>query len=355
MQYNETNMKIFFRNFCDCLLENDDKIRQERIKLNALFCFSDSYGYFKYLDKNKKNYIDISDISLFLLLNKIRFTKPLLYNVFKKYDKDGDSSWNFSEYSNFINKDININCNCFNNLCQKESNIQNYEKELAKLFELEMNYLKYIGIKIKALKELINNKIINTKDIFILIKQNKDKKYIDVNSLMSFLNNGEYHLQKEKAYKLINIISNGKNFVTERNLDNILKYDQYINDLELIYPPFYNNFDYKNIPSFEKYKNEFPLNDFGITNFSVQNISQENKLKDKLYEENKNREYNLNEIKNIIINDNIDYEYYNKYFKTSFDCRENNFVENPLIKSNNSMSQTENIYSNYLNEFSFRK
>ncbi len=54
MQNNETNIKLFFRNFCDFLLDNDNKLKEQRIKLNALFCFTDSYGYFKFLDKNKK-------------------------------------------------------------------------------------------------------------------------------------------------------------------------------------------------------------------------------------------------------------------------------------------------------------
>ena len=285
MQYNEINIKIFFRSLCDCILENDNKIKQQRIKLNALFCFSDSSGYFKYLDKNKKNYIDLSDISLFLSINKIKFTKPVIKNIFNRYDKDGDSCWNFSEYLNFINKDIKSNYN-INNLCQKESNIQNYEKELSKLFELEINYIKFLGIKIKALKELINDKIINTKNILRMIKQNNDKDIIDVNSLILFLNDGKYQIDKEKAYKLIQIISNGRNFLTEKNLDNLFKYDKYINDSELIYPKFYKNFDYKNIESFQKYKNEFPLNDFGITNYSVYNISKDDRIKDKLLEEN---------------------------------------------------------------------
>ena len=354
MQYNESNIKIFFQNFCNFILEYNTKINLERIKLNALFCFSDSYGYFKYLDKNKKNYIDISDISLFLSITKIKYTKPLLNNIFKKYDKDGDSCWNFSEYLNFINKDINPNCN-INNLCQKEFNIQNYEKELAKLFELEINYIKYIGIKIRALKELVNDKSINTKKIFEIIKQNKDNDNINSNSLILFLNDGKYHLDKEKANKLILIMTNGKNFLTQRNLDNILKYDKFINDSELIYPKNYNKFDYKSSPSFQKYKGEFPLNDFGITNFSVHNISQDNKIKDKLIEDNKNNAYNLREIQNIIINDKIENEYNPQYFKTSFNNMENNCRENQLIISNNSMSQNDNIHSFTLNEFSFRK
>ena len=315
MQYYENNIKIFFRSFCDCVLENDNKISQQRMKLNVLYCFSDSSGYFKYLDKNKKNYIDISDISLFLSINKTKFTKPILKNILNRYDKDGDSCWNLSEYLNFINKDINSHSN-INNLCEKESNIQNYEKELSKLFELEINYLKYLGIKIKALKELINENIINTKNIFNLIKQNNDKENIDVNSIILFLNDGKFQLDKEKAYKLIQIISNGRNFLTEKNLDNIFKYDKYINDSELIYPKFYKNFDYKNIETFRKYKTEFPLNDFGITNHSVYNTSNDNKIKDKFQEGNEKRIYPSMEIPNIIINNKLDNEYEKKFFET---------------------------------------
>ena len=355
MQNNETNIKLFFRNFCDFLLDNDNKLKEQRIKLNALFCFTDSYGYFKFLDKNKKNYIDISDISLFLSIYKIKYNKSLLNNIFKKYDKDGDLCWNSLEYLNFINKDINYQCN--NNLCPKEYNIQNYEKELAKLFELEINSLKYIGIKIKALKELINEKVINTKKIFNIIKKNKDQKNIDANLLMIFLNEGNYYLPKEKAYKLISIISNGKDFITEKLLDNIFKYDKYINDTELIYPKCYKNFDYKSNKSFQKYKNQFPLNDFGITNYSVLNIPIEDKIKDKLNGMNNNNIYNFKDIQNNIINDSGDNEYNDNYFKTSIQINENIYKENPLLISNNSMSQKEleNIYSYTLNDFSFRK
>lgn len=354
MSYNENNIKIFLRSFCDCLLENDIKIKQQRIKLNAHFCFPDSYGYFKYLDKNKKNYIDKSDISLFLSINKIKFSKQIFNNVFNRYDKDGDSSWNFSEYLNFINKDLNSNFNN-NNLCPKEYNIQNYEKELAKLFELEINYIKYIGIKVKALKELINDKNINTRKIFNLINKNNDKAFIDVNSLILFINDGEYHLDKEKAYKIILIISDGKNVLTEKNLDNIFKYDRFVIDSELVYPKIYKHFDYKNAVSLQKYKNEFPLNDFGITYYSVYNIPNDIKIKDKFCEENEKRNYNFNEIQNIIINNNIADEYNKKFFETNIILNDNNLKDNPLLISNNSNSQKENLYSFTLNEFSFRK
>jgi len=279
-EYNESNIKIFFRNFCDCLLENDNKLKEERIKLNSLFCFSNSYGFFNYLDKNKKNYIDFSDIALFLSVNNIKFTKFLLNTIFKKYDKDGDSSWNFSEYLNFINKNINSNCNTnIYNLCKTESNIQNYEKQLAKLFESEIHNIKYIGIKIKALKELINDKVINTKKIFNLIKKNKDKTNIDANSLKLFLDDNFYHIEKERANKLILIMSNGKSSLSEKQLDNLFKYDKYLDESELIYPKYYWDYNYKSFSPFNKYE-EFPLNDFGVTYYSAKNILNKNEIKD---------------------------------------------------------------------------
>ena len=294
MKYNENNIKIFFRNFSDSLLSNENKEKQQRIRLSTLLCFSDSYGYFKYLDKNKKNYIDISDISVFLSLNKIKCTKPLLNNIFKKYDKDSDSCWNFSEYLNFISKDLNSNSK--NNLCLNEANVQNYEKELAKLFELEINNIKYIGIKIKALKEIINNNIINTKNIFKLITKNQEKTTIDVNSIMAFLNDGNYYINKENAYKLIQIISNGSNFLTEKHLDNIFKYDKYINDSELIYPQNYKNIDYRAVSSYRNYYTQFPLNDFGFTNYNIQKITNENNINDKFNELNQDNQCNLKDI-----------------------------------------------------------
>ena len=152
--------------------------------------------------------------------------------------------------------------------------------------------------------------------IFNLIKQNNDKDNIDVNSIILFLNDGKFQLDKEKAYKLIQIISNGRNFLTEKNLDNIFKYDKYINDSELIYPKFYKNFDYKNIETFRKYKTEFPLNDFGITNHSVYNTSNDNKIKDKFQEGNEKRIYPSREIPNIIISNKLDNEYEKQFFET---------------------------------------
>ena len=173
--------------------------------------------------------------------------------------------------------------------------------------------------------------------------------------MILFINDEEYHLDKEKAYKLILLISDGKNILTEKNLDNIFKYDRFVNDSELVYPKIYKHFDYKNAAPFQKYKNEFPLNDFGITYYSVYNIPNDIKIKDKFCEENEKRNSNSNEIQNIIINNNIADEYNKKFFETNIISNDNNLKDNPLLISNNSNSQKENLYSFTLNEFSFRK
>ena len=279
MEYNENSIKIFFRNFCDCILENENKIMIQRSKLHSFYCFSDSYGYFKYLDKNQKNYIDFSDLSLFISINKIKCTKSQLNHILKKYDKDGDSCWNFSEFSTFINKNINIYFNRLNNFGKDESKIEIYEKELVKLFELEVNYLKYIGIKIKTLKELINSKIINTKYIFNLIKKNTNKNEIDANTLLSFLNDGNYYLKKEDIYRIIQEISHGKNTFHEQNLDNIFKFDKFINNSELNYPRLNKIIENEVSSSLNINIGELPINDFGFTYYNICNNSKETKQK----------------------------------------------------------------------------
>ena len=89
----------------------------------------------------------------------------------------------------------------------------------------------------------------------------------------------------------------------------------------------------------------------------ILNIPIEDKIKDKLNGMNNNNIYNFKDIQNNIINDSGDNEYNDNYFKTSIQINENIYKENPLLISNNSMSQKEleNIYSYTLNDFSFRK
>ena len=355
MEYNENSIKIFFRNLCECLLENEKKIKAQRTKLHSFYCFKDNYGYFKYLDKNHKNYIDISDLSLFISINKIKCIKPLLNTIIKKYDKDLDSCWNFTEYSSFINKDINIRLNNINNNLEvSESKIENYEKELAKLIELEINYIKYIGIKIKALKELINSKTINTKSIIDLIQKNKNKKEIDVNSLLSFLNDGNYHLNKEDIYKIIQIISGGNNFFTEKQLDKIFKYDKFVSNSELKYPKLYKGVDIKQ-ESLKKYEGEFPMNNCGVLYYHVYNNNSK-EVKDKNSEKVSkiNEQFNTSNKYDNFNNSQSTYnnEANNKVNNTS-DNYNNNLNDNFLLNSNK--SNIFEFHSNTLSQFSFRK
>ena len=353
MEYNENSIKIFFRNLCECILENENKIKAQRTKLHSFYCFKDNYGYFKYLDKNHKNYIDISDLSLFISINKIKCTKPLLNTILKKYDKDLDSCWNFTEYSSFINKDINISLNNINNNLElSESKIENYEKELVKLIELEINYIKYIGIKIKALKELINSKTINTKSIVDIIQKNKNKKEIDVNTLLSFVNDGNYHLNKEDIDKAIEIISGGNNFFTEKQLDKIFKYERFISNSELKYPKLYKGVDIEQ-ESLKKYEGEFPMNNCGVFYYNVCNNSKE--VKDKIIENtskindqfNTSNKYGINNKQNTYSNDDK-----NKLFN-AYENFNNNVNENFLLNSNNSNSNE--FHFNTLGQYSFRK
>ena len=342
MEYNENSLKIFFRNFCDSILDNENKLIIQRNKLHLLYCFSDSYGYFKYLDKNQKNYIDISDLSLFISLNKIKCTKSQLNHILKKYDKDGDSCWNYSEFSNFVSQGLNTYFNKSNNFTETESKLENYEKELIKLFELEINYMKYIGIKVKALKELIHSTNINTKNIFNIILKNQNKKEIDTNTLISFLNDGNYYIKKENAYKIIQIISGGKNTFTEKNLDNIFKYDKFINNSELKYPHFKQNVE-NEMPmpaSLKRYEGEFPMNNSGVLYYNVyKNAEEDNyqKLKDikmmNEYINNDNRNDMINS-QNSFKNDNFNN---NKHYNTYGNFMNNKKDENILLNSNNSI------------------
>ena len=366
MEYNENSIKIFFRNFVDCLLENENKIIVQRNKLHTLYCFPDSFGYFKYLDKNQKNYIDITDLSLLISINRIKCTKSQLNQILKKYDKDGDSCWNFSEYSSFINKDINFHFNNINNnLGINESNVENYEKELVRLFELEINYMKYIGIKIKALKELINSKNINTKNIFNFIQKNPNKKEIDSNILLSFLNDGNYHIKKEEANKFIQIISGGKNFFTEKHLDNIFKYDKYITNSELKYPKLNKEVEKKMAlsSSLKQYEGEFPMNDCGVMYYNVYNNSKEVKEKNmgnvQMFNnlKNSNNDFNNNSY-NSFNNDNYN-DNRNNLNNSYNNFMNNNQNENVLLKSNNTLNNTlshqDEFHAFNLISFSFKK
>ena len=53
-------------------IETEKTIQIQRNKVNQLYCFNSNFGYFKYIDKNKKNYIDYDDIVSFVSNFKIK-------------------------------------------------------------------------------------------------------------------------------------------------------------------------------------------------------------------------------------------------------------------------------------------
>jgi len=240
-----------------------------------------------------------------------------------------------------------------NNLEISESKIENYEKELIKLIELEINYIKYIGIKIKALKELINSTTINTKSIFDIIQKNKNKKEIDVNTLLSFLNDGNYHLSKEDIYKVIQMISGGNNCFTEKQLDKIFKYEKFVTNSELKYPKLYKGIDIEQ-ESLKKYEGEFPMNNCGVLYYNVYNNSKE--LKDKNIENTLKINDQFDTINKYDINNNSRSTYsndVNNKFYNTYDNFNDNLNENLLLNSHN--SDSNEFHYNALNQFSFRK
>lgn len=271
MKNDNDNIKMYLRNFFSCIIEENNKITTQRNTLNSIYCFPDSFGYFKYLDKNKKNYIDINDLSNFLANNKIKCTKSQLNKIMKLYDLDCDSCWNFEEYSSFINKDTN-NLNHSSNIVLNSS-IDKYEKELANLFLLEIHFLQYVGIKAKSIKEIMS---ISAKKIFEIMKQNNGKNIIDSNSLFSYLNDKGSEFKRESAEKIIKIISNGKNFITEKQLDNLFKYDKFITENDIQYTKRYptKNYDVGIVNN----STQFPLNDYGV--LYTNNFNQSQKMDD---------------------------------------------------------------------------
>lgn len=350
MQSNEYGIKAFFRNFSDCLIENENKILSQRFKLYKLYCFTDSFGYFKYLDKNRKNYLDVSDFSVFLLNNKIKFTKSQLLRVIKLYDKDSDSCWNLGEYTSFISKDINLISSPVkedeDNMNFAYDKVELYEKELADLFFLEINFLKLIGIKIKALKDVINSEKIDTKKIFHLIQPDNNKTNVDINTFMTFLNDDFYKIKKEDAERIIRLISLGKNYFTERQLDTIFKYDKYVTDNEITYH------NLREYPRVNKSKNSFKeyipttsgalyqnvIHHEGKTkknNFEMPQFVEKNKQKNKINSQiNNSKALSSNSIKpNQTFNRNIEKDYYYTFLANN--QKENNIFGSDMMPDNN--------------------
>ena len=66
-----------------------------------------------------------------------------------------------------------------------------------------------------------------------MIKKNNGKNIIDCNILYTYLNYKENEFRRDSVGEIINIISNGKNFFAEKQLDNFFKFDKYTSEKDI--------------------------------------------------------------------------------------------------------------------------
>ena len=166
------NCKNLIVNLLKSTIETEKTIQIQRNKVNQLYCFNSNFGYFKYIDKNKKNYIDYDDIVSFVSNFKIKCNQQKIKQIIKSYDKDCDHCWNFDEYLSFIQSSTN-GLFTSSRLEENANNIENYEKELVSLFKKEIELLEYTGIKIKTIKSLLGSQL-NIKQLYKDIKGEND-------------------------------------------------------------------------------------------------------------------------------------------------------------------------------------
>lgn len=215
--------------------EYEKDIIIQRNKLHQAFCFKSNFGYFKYLDKNKKNYIDYTDLVTFLSLWKIKCTPAKLKQIIKIYDKDCDHCWNFDEYSKFIQPSMN-NTFFSPKLEENASSVQTYEQELVTLFKKEIEFLDYSAIKITNIKSVLGGNY-SPLQIFDDIKGNSAT--INQNNLFFFLNQDSSQTASYEDIKLIlNRIGNG-NEITLKQLEMHLSYHKFIKDKDTNYVKSY--------------------------------------------------------------------------------------------------------------------
>ena len=68
MEGDKIGLYNIIKSFLIYLAESEKRLNTQRISLQKFYNFTNPTGYFKYLDKNCKNYIDFSDISSFFPL-----------------------------------------------------------------------------------------------------------------------------------------------------------------------------------------------------------------------------------------------------------------------------------------------
>lgn len=84
-------------NFLTNLARTEKKIDLFREKLCQLEVF-EPYSSFKRIDKENKNFINFSDIRIFLKENSIYFDEETIVNTYiQHYDYDGDEKLSYAE------------------------------------------------------------------------------------------------------------------------------------------------------------------------------------------------------------------------------------------------------------------
>ena len=149
-------------------------------------------------------------------------------------------------------------------------------------------------------------------------------------------------------------------------LDNIFKYDKFINNSELKYPKLNKNIEKEmNLSSsLKKYEGEFPMNNSGVMYYNVYNNSKE--IKEKYIGDVKPINKSINVINEYKDNrDNIDNSFNNSnnldenknFYKTygGFINMNNKNDDNFLLNSNNSLSNQGEFHAFTLSSFSFKK
>lgn len=215
--------------------------RYIEIQRNA-FAYSnsfDSFGFFRYLDKTKKNYISLKDIINFLSLTQIKYSTPLIKEIVRAYDKDKDTCWNYEEFCLFsgtkdtsyfssLSSQFNsspISCSQAYNkpMLQEEETLPNCEKELSLLFKMEIAYLEYLGIKIKAFKALPYDNI-TPNVIYDLLKGSNSS--LDFNELYFFIKKYNSKILSDDVKLILKRLTRNVNgIITLSMIKNIFSYD----------------------------------------------------------------------------------------------------------------------------------
>ena len=224
------NCKNLIVNLLKSTIETEKTIQIQRNKVNQLYCFNSNFGYFKYIDKNKKNYIDYDDIVSFVSNFKIKCNQQKIKQIIKSYDKDCDHCWNFDEYLSFIQSSTN-GLFTSSRLEENANNIENYEKELVSLFKKEIELLEYTGIKIKTIKSLLGSQL-NIKQLYKDIKG--ENEFINCNALYYFFNNNSQSMMNDDIKLILKRFGDG-NKITVKQFESLMSYDKFVSEKDTDY------------------------------------------------------------------------------------------------------------------------